>query len=185
MTKIQSYQPEDVASQLKALGVDVQEKFPVAKDVATSLATNNLSEPETLFVIEYLSDHRPDRAYSVVFGTPILASMEPGKALLKKPDVQRIISEIYHQIGQALVITEHSIIAKLWEIANDAMSKKGEQIKALELIAKMKNLVKSVKESGTEDPKGKGFQVNLQINTTPEKRPEIKFGQHPVINGDT
>lgn len=170
-------QKAEVEKQLRELGVDLQ--FPVAKDVTTGIAADHLSEPEVLFVVEYLTDKNAERAYSVVYGTPLASSSGPALALLNKPDIQRIVSEIYDRIGRALVITEDAVVAKLWEIANSTKSKPGEQIKALEVIAKVKNLIKSVKPGETES--GGGFSVNIQVNngdtTQKPMKPVVEFGK--------
>lgn len=95
-----------------------------------------LAPPEVKFVLEYLVDFDPVRAYGAVYGVRSNATVV-AKRLLADPAVMRRVALELEAHGRELFLKKEAILYCIWTEALNQNNKTADRLKAMELAARM------------------------------------------------
>lgn len=130
-------------------------------------AAYDLDKDELRFVIEYVVDCDPGRAYAAVFAF----TEDPtvlGKKMLNRPMVTRAVVAEMNAVGAEVAkITKNALMLRFWQEATNPGAKPAERLKALEALARMKGDLEP-----REDNKAPSVNVTFVDNRTTEVRME-------------
>lgn len=105
-----------------------------------------LSGPELLFVLEYLVDFNPGRAFDTIYASRGGDPLTHGRRLLSHPRIAAAVAAEVSEQGKHLFLKKEAIVARAWAEATDMTVKQSARIRALALCAQLTGAVHQTPE---------------------------------------